>query len=75
MGCGEKNSRAKCKTCDKNFDDCPGHFGYISLTKPIFHIFFIKECQKLLECICKNCSRVLLSNKEKHKISKKKIKN
>ena len=35
-----------CATCKCNFKDCPGHFGYIHLATPVFHVGFITECLK-----------------------------
>jgi len=48
-----------CATCKCNFIDCPGHFGYIHLAKPVFHVVFISECLKLLKCVCSKCRRIL----------------
>ena len=58
----------KCPTCNKTIDNCPGHFGYIRLNFPIFHIGFFKKIIEILNCICKNCSRILLQEEEKHQI-------
>ncbi|RYE83105.1 MAG: hypothetical protein EOO65_04475, partial [Methanosarcinales archaeon] len=38
-----------------------GHFGYIKLELPVFHIGFLRATIELLQCICKTCSRVLLA--------------
>jgi len=57
-----------CPTCKKNIENCPGHFGYVRLNLPIFHIGFFKKIIEILRCICKNCSRVLLSEEEKNNI-------
>jgi DNA-directed RNA polymerase II subunit RPB1 len=27
----------KCQTCQESMADCPGHFGHIELTRPVFH--------------------------------------
>nr|GEY43004.1 DNA-directed RNA polymerase II subunit 1 [Tanacetum cinerariifolium]GEY66400.1 DNA-directed RNA polymerase II subunit 1 [Tanacetum cinerariifolium] len=34
--------KTKCETCMANMADCPGHFGYLELAKPMFHIGFMK---------------------------------
>jgi DNA-directed RNA polymerase subunit A' len=28
----------KCKTCGLKLKECPGHFGYIELARPVLHI-------------------------------------
>jgi DNA-directed RNA polymerase III subunit RPC1 len=38
--------------------------GYIELRMPVFHIGFFKQTLSVLSCICKTCSRVLLSESE-----------
>ena len=57
-----------CQTCEQKLDNCPGHFGFIRLNLPIFHIGFFKKIIEILRCICKNCSRILLSEEEKNNI-------
>ena len=57
----------RCRTCDCNFADCPGHFGYIELVKPMYHIGFIETCRKILRCVCFNCSKLLVSQANNNK--------
>ena len=38
----------KCKTCGSKLKECPGHFGYIELARPIIHIKFVP----VVLCIC-----------------------
>ena len=76
MGIIHKESHnKKCKTCNCNYKDCPGHFGYIKLIKPVFHFYFIKEIIQILKCICKNCSKLLLNIEDYERIKKIKNKN
>lgn len=65
----------RCKTCDCNFADCPGHFGYIELVKPMYHIGFIETCRKILRCVCFNCSKLLISEVDNKYKEAKGIKN
>ena len=58
MGISSKNR--VCLTCFKQLADCIGHFGHVDLELPIFHIGYIKEVIRILQMICKKCSRVLL---------------
>ena len=67
---GPFDIKSRCETCNCNYEECPGHFGYISLVKPVFHVYFIKECLLLLKCICKNCSKILINDEDYKRISK-----
>ncbi|XP_071952923.1 DNA-directed RNA polymerase III subunit RPC1-like [Antedon mediterranea] len=58
MGTSEKKN--DCLTCMKPLADCIGHYGYIDLELPVFHIGFFRSILSILQVICKNCSRVLL---------------
>lgn len=58
MGISSKNR--VCLTCFKQLSDCIGHFGHVDLELPVFHIGYIKETIRVLQMICKCCSRVLL---------------
>lgn len=72
LGVSEKGKI--CETCNKKVIDCPGHFGFIKLDVPIFHIGFFKYALNILQCICKTCSAILLKKDEKDKL-KQKLKN
>ena len=65
---GEIQKGELCPTCNNKLENCPGHFGYVRLSFPIFHIGFFKKTIEILKCICKNCSRILLQEEEKHQI-------
>ena len=65
---GMNKIKETCPTCNKKIDDCPGHFGYVNLNLPIFHIGFFKKTIQILHCICKKCSRILLPEEEKYNI-------
>lgn len=51
MGVSDKFSL--CDTCDKKMADCVGHYGYIRLALPVFHIGFLNHVKSILSCICK----------------------
>jgi DNA-directed RNA polymerase III subunit RPC1 len=59
-----------CTTCGQKVDDCPGHFGFVSLQLPVFHIGYIKQIHTVLKMICKSCSRVLLVPEAREKFLK-----
>lgn len=65
LGISNSNNNAKCATCGKNMQDCTGHFGYLDLELPVFHVGYFKLIIYVLQTICKNCSRVLLDNEAK----------
>ncbi|KAI0134089.1 hypothetical protein BJ170DRAFT_184253 [Xylariales sp. AK1849] len=57
---GISGKTAHCLTCELKLADCPGHFGHVRLPLPVFHIGYIRFTMKILQEICKDCSRVLL---------------
>jgi len=59
-----------CETCNLKLADCAGHFGYIRLELPVFHIGYFKNTLQVLQCICKSCSRLLLTEAEQRKWSR-----
>ena len=36
----------RCATCGEGMVECPGHFGHIELTVPVFHIGMLLSSQK-----------------------------
>ena len=65
---GISDKQSTCETCGARLQDCPGHFGYIKLELPVFHIGYIKALVAVLQCICKTCSRVLLPPTERQRM-------
>lgn len=59
-----------CQTCFGDMKTCPGHFGYLKLTEPVYHIGFVTIVSKILKCVCFHCSRLLLSEAKLTKIAK-----
>ncbi|CAD5120480.1 DgyrCDS9046 [Dimorphilus gyrociliatus] len=62
--CGKAD---KCAACHKDVFACTGHFGYIDLELPCFHIGHFRNVITILQTICKTCSHVLLPPPEKKK--------
>ena len=58
MGTSSKDQN--CSTCGEGLSDCIGHYGYIDLELPVFHVGYFRSIIQVLQCICKDCSRVLL---------------
>ncbi len=59
----------RCKTCGGRMGTCPGHFGYLELTKPVIHPLFAKKIYQILKVTCPVCGRVMASEDD---IAKKK---
>jgi DNA-directed RNA polymerase subunit A' len=55
----------RCRTCGQGLKDCPGHFGYIELARPIIHVNFNKLILDTLKCTCQECGKVLLPEDKK----------
>ena len=53
----------RCRTCGNTATRCPGHFGHIELAAPIIHVEFTKNIHDLLQSFCRNCGRILLTEK------------
>jgi DNA-directed RNA polymerase beta' subunit len=54
------NSRV-CATCQQRNTFCPGHFGHITMVRPVFYVQFYDIVRKLLQCVCFRCSKCLIS--------------
>jgi len=57
---GVIDRQSRCQTCAGNMSDCPGHFGHIELTKPVYHQQFLTKTVKVLRCVCFFCSKMLV---------------
>lgn len=55
----------RCRSCGGRPGECPGHFGHIDLIAPVIHVGFAKLIRKLLRAVCRDCSRLMLLDKEK----------
>lgn len=57
----------RCKTCGLRVgkDKCPGHFGHIDLAMPVIHVGLIKSIRDSLRSTCRECGRLLLTDKGK----------
>ncbi|OYT42157.1 MAG: DNA-directed RNA polymerase subunit A' [Candidatus Aenigmarchaeota archaeon ex4484_224] len=63
----------RCRTCGGSVDECPGHFGYLELTKPVIHVLYVKLIHVLLNLFCPKCGRLMISEKERELLKEKKI--
>ncbi|KAK9437891.1 DNA-directed RNA polymerase III largest subunit [Metarhizium brunneum] len=62
---GTSNKFGKCSTCHETLKNCNGHFGYVNLPLPAFHIGYLRFIVTILQNICKTCSRVLLEDNDR----------
>eukprot|EP01132_Coremiostelium_polycephalum_P002078 gene2078-2564_t len=69
LGTSEKS--VLCQTCGLNIVDCVGHFGFIKLQLPVFHIGYFKNIITILQMICKSCGCILLDNERKEIVLRK----
>ncbi|XP_010483650.1 PREDICTED: DNA-directed RNA polymerase III subunit 1 [Camelina sativa] len=60
---GPPTKRSICATCEGNFQNCPGHYGYLKLDLPVYNIGYFNFILDILKCICKRCSNMLLDEK------------
>lgn len=67
-----------CATCQFDIKYCDGHPAHIDLAEPVFNILYIDYLKGILECICIQCSSLLISkenDKLKHILQIKSNKN
>ncbi|KAF2769380.1 beta and beta-prime subunits of DNA dependent RNA-polymerase [Teratosphaeria nubilosa] len=62
---GTSSKAGSCQTCGQGLKECNGHFGHVKLALPAFHYGYLKKIIEVLSCVCKDCSRVLLPEKER----------
>nr|POE56345.1 dna-directed rna polymerase iii subunit rpc1 [Quercus suber] len=62
---GTSSKNGTCETCGQGLKECNGHFGHVKLALPAFHYGYLKKIIDVLNCVCKECSRVLLPEKER----------
>ena len=53
----------RCDTCGNKYEECPSHFGHISLELPVMHIGFTMLIKLSLKATCNSCSKILLHDK------------
>lgn len=62
---GTTDKSAFCETCGQSSVNCVGHYAYIKLVVPVFHIGYFKHTISILQAICKTCARVLLEEPDR----------
>src|SRR3989344_3613752 len=54
----------RCKTCSGKLKECPGHFGYVELARPVIHVKYVRKILILLKSICRECGHILALEKD-----------
>lgn len=54
----------RCRTCGSTIGECPGHFGYLELARPVIHVLYTKHVYQLLKATCRKCGKVLSKTAE-----------
>ncbi|XP_044766924.1 DNA-directed RNA polymerase III subunit RPC1 [Coccinella septempunctata] len=63
---GSLSNAERCETCGETLTECSGHYGYIDLELPVFHVGYFNHILNILRCICKSCACVLLDSSLKN---------
>ncbi|CAD7087568.1 unnamed protein product [Hermetia illucens] len=69
MGVSSKD--ATCLTCNQGLNECVGHFGYLDLALPVFHVGHFRSTISILQMICKTCSHVMMKKVDKDKFMRR----
>lgn len=74
---GPLNNNDICETCEANYKDCQGHFGYINLAVKIPHPLRSKTILEYLSLFCKNkkCHRLIIKEEKIHLLEFNRYKN
>lgn len=54
-----------CRTCGQNNKGCPGHFGHLTLARPVYYTQFFEFVMRILKNVCFRCGKLLI-DKEKN---------
>uniref|UniRef100_A0A6C0BK67 DNA-directed RNA polymerase n=1 Tax=viral metagenome TaxID=1070528 RepID=A0A6C0BK67_9ZZZZ len=49
-----------CPTCQYTYKECPGHFGFLNLARPVIQVQYYNMIIKLLGFYCNRCSALLI---------------
>lgn len=52
-----------CPTDGLDYMQTPGYAGHIELARPVFYIQYLNTILKVLNCVCFNCSKLLISKR------------
>lgn len=58
---GVSQKDALCATCNQGLNECVGHFGYLDLALPVYHVGHFRATIQILQSICKVSSTFFLT--------------
>jgi len=59
-----------CPTCKHTNIECPGHFGHITMARPVYLYQFIDMIQKIAMLVCLNCSNFYIPDEDVDAVEK-----
>ncbi len=54
-----------CQTCGGKIRECKGHFGVITLSRPVVHVLYSKKIRNLLRFTCHECHTLNIKDENK----------
>lgn len=57
-----------CPTDNLDYVNTPGYHGHINLAVPVFYIQYLKDVKKWTQCVCCECSKLLISKTQYEKL-------
>ena len=67
---GTTDRHTNCTTCGLDQKACPGHFGHIILSDPVYHMGFIYKLKDVLSMVCIRCSKLLINKKNERDMAR-----
>jgi len=61
---GPIDVRSRCESCGGDLKVCPGHWGHLTLARPMFCWGFMKATHNVLRSVCFYCSKLLADPKD-----------
>lgn len=66
---GAVDPGVRCRTCGGRIKECLGHPGKIDLARPVIHLKYIPLIEMCLRSFCKDCGKLMLTEKDLEKYS------
>ena len=66
---GPMDAKEKCSTCGLNHFECPGHFGHIEVSVPLYNPLVFMTLYKIMRSTCLHCYKFRMSGIEMERFS------